>query len=340
MKKNSFFKDLYGVLPLILSGLLFIALFLLLSSRLETDTNFAERLKELTGLFIGIGGVTSLFILVFIVLTILQLKGRQGSAVDTLSVYTEKMHNIRSIIDILYRSKLWLSGLREYIEEEFEGLTFFEVKEFYKGKSKLAIEFLQEKNNFEDTENLYLELKSLLMTNPREKDIPENIGYPNVYDQAIVEKWMEHKVGSGLWYYFGFKFAVYKEVLDYEAVFERHQEKIMKLANEIDREAFEDSSFNEVFLAKLGEYTTKQVIPRLLQLNMQSGKNLPSAIRSWYLLFLVLIVLGLFPVMAFLFFNLPFFVLIGSYSLILSAVLYLATSFYNYLRTELSSKRT
>ena len=59
------------------------------------------------------------------------------------------------------RSKIWLPGLKEYIDEEFSGLTFFQVKEFYKGKSKLAIEFLQEKNNYAGTENLYLELKSL-----------------------------------------------------------------------------------------------------------------------------------------------------------------------------------
>jgi hypothetical protein len=336
MKKDSFFRDFYAVLPLVLSGLLFIALFLLLNSRFKADANFATLLKDLNGLFIALAGLTALFLLFFIVLTVLQLKNRKGSSQNRLEVFTQKMHNIRSIVDILYRSKMWKPGLKEYIDDEFEGLTFFEVKEFYKGKSKLAIEFLQEKNQFEDTENLYLELKSLLMTSPRQKEIPENISYPQVYDPAIVEKWMEHKVGSGLWYYFGYKYAVYKEALDFEAVFERHQDKVMKLANEIDREAFEDSSFNEVFLSKLGEYLTKQIVPQLLQYNLRATGSLPKAVRSWFILILLLVLAGIFPILAFLLFGLAFIFLIGSYSLILAVLFYLTTSLYGYLRGELS----
>ena len=40
---------------------------------------------------------------------------------------------------------------REYIDEEFAGLYFFEVKEFY-SETKIITEFLQEQNHYEDTE--------------------------------------------------------------------------------------------------------------------------------------------------------------------------------------------
>ena len=145
-------------------------------------------------------------------------------------------------------------------------LIFFEVKEFYKGKSKLAIEFLQESHHYGDTENLYLELKSLLMTKPKVRKLPKNIIYPKIYNKEILEKWLEHKCGSGLLYYFGYKYSIYKETLDIEAVFERHQDKIMSLANSIDPVIFEDSSFNEVFLSKLGDYMSNAILPKLFQL--------------------------------------------------------------------------
>ena len=134
------------------------------------------------------------------------MKKTRSFAIDGLSKITQKMHNFRTIIDILMRSKMWLPGLKEYIDDEFMGLNFFEVKEFYKGKSKLAIEFLQESHHYEDTENLYLEMKSLVMTSPKDKQIPEAIKYPRMYDKDMVSKWLEHKCGSGLWYYFGYKF--------------------------------------------------------------------------------------------------------------------------------------
>jgi hypothetical protein len=232
---------------------------------------------------------------------------------------------------------MWLPGLREYIDDEFEGLTFFEVKEFYKGKSKLAIEFLQESHNYQDTENLYLEMKSILMTSPREKQIPESIRYPNMYDKDIVSKWLEHKCGSGLWYYFGYKFGDFKESLDYNAVFERHQEKIMTLANSIDSEVFEDSSFNEVFLAKLGEYMSKEVIPKLVQVQGRTDKQIPSVIRYLYSLFLILALSGVLLPLLFMLFNLSIITLVVSYSLVISVIFFIAISFYQFVMKEANS---
>ena len=267
----------------------------------------------------------------------ISLKSTRSTAIDALSRVTEKMHLFREIIEILVRSKIWLPGLQEYIDEEFEGLNFFDVKEFYKGKSKLAIEFLQENNQFEDTENLYLELKALLMTNPKQKQLPEAIRYPNVYDQDIVSKWIEHKCGSGLWYYFGYKYGDFKQALDFNKVYERHQDKIMTLANTLDQEAFQDSSFNEIFLAKLGEYISKEVIPKLFQFHDKTGKQMPVMVLYLYGIFLSLVLFGVLLPIAHLLFALPILSLIIAISIVCSVIFFIATSFYYFISRESQS---
>lgn len=337
MRNKSFFKDLYAAIPLVLSGFLCIALIFLLWEKTTTDTTFSSTLMDVSTIFISISGFMATLIMVYLTWAAVSLKNVRTTAIDGLSKITLKMHNFRSIIELLLRSKMWLSGLQEYIDDEFEGLTFFEVKEFYKGRSKLAIEFLQESHHYEDTENLYLELKSLLMTNPKEKQIPESIRYPKVYNKDIVSKWLEHKCGSGLWYFFGYKYGSFRESLDYNSVFERHQEKIITLANSIDGEAFEDSSFNEVFLAKLGEYMSKEVIPKLFQFQGRTDKKLPSILRYLYTIFLGLVSFGVLLPLVFLLFNLPIIVLVVSYSFVISIVFFIATSFYQFVAKEANS---
>ncbi|MEM7186331.1 MAG: hypothetical protein AAF466_06700 [Bacteroidota bacterium] len=334
MRNRSFAKDLYTILPLVLSGVLCIALVFLLREKVIADPTFVTTLSGMTKIFIAISGFLSSIIMIYLAWLAVGLKQGRSEAIDHLSKITQKMHNFRSIIEILLRSKMWLPGLQDYIDDEFAGLTFFDVKEFYKGKSKLAIEFLQENHQYEDTENLYLEMKSLLMTNPKEKNLPENIRYPNMYDMDMVSKWLEHKCGSGLWYYFGYKYGSFKESLDYNAVFERHQEKIMTLANSIDGEAFEDSSFNEVFLAKLGEYMSKEVIPKLVQVQSRTNKQAPAIIRYLYGIFLTLVIAGLLLPLIFLLFALPIISLIVSYSVVISLIFFMATSFYQFVLKE------
>ncbi len=337
MRKKSFLKDLYALIPIVISGLLCIGLIFLLWQKAITVTVFPEQLKEFATIFISISGFLSAIIMVYLVASALGLKTSRNTAIDNLSKITQKMHDFRTIVELLFRSKLWLPGLKEYIDDEFEGLTFFDVKEFYKGKSKLAIEFLQEHNNYNDTEQLYLELKSLLMTSPKDKRIPENISYPNVYNQDIVTKWLEHKCGSGLWYYFGYKYGAFKESLDLDAVYERHQEKIMTLANTIDSEAFEDSSFNEVFLSKLGEYMNKEVIPKLFQFQGQVSSALPPILKYLYGVFLSLVLFGVILPLLSLLFDLPVLTLIISYAFVISIVFLVATTFYQFISREVSN---
>ena len=337
MRKKSFFKDLHAIIPLVFSGLLCITLVFLLWQKTNVDTLFIETLSNISTIFISISGFLAAFIMVYLASSALGLKKNRVQIIDSLSQITQKMHNFREIASLLLQSKMWLPGLKEYIDEEFEGLNFFEVKEFYKGKSKLAIEFLQESHHYGDTENLYLELKSLLMIKPKDRKIPKNVTYPKIYDKAIIEKWLEHKCGSGLLYYFGYKFGIYKETLDIEAVFERHQDKIMSLANSIDPEVFEDSSFNEVFLSKLGDHMSNVIMPKLFQLQEDVDTKMPRILHYLYSIFLFLVVFGVLLPLGFLLFNLPILLLIFSYASVISIIFFLTTTFYQFLSKEINT---
>jgi len=337
MKKKSLFKDLYALIPLVFSGLLCITLIFFLWQKYNADPAFIEKLTNISTIFISISGFLAAIIMVYLASSALVLKNNRIIVIDNLSKITQKMHNFREIVSLLLQSKMWLPGLKEYIDEEFSGLNFFEVKEFYKGKSKLAIEFLQESQHYGDTENLYLELKSLLMTKPKEKKLPKNINFPKIYDSAIIEKWLEHKCGSGLLYYFGYKYGIYKETLDIESVYERHQDKIMALANSIDPEVFEDSSFNEVFLSKLGDYMSNDIIPKLYQLQDNVNTRLPRILNYLYSIFLFLVVFGVLLPLGFLLFNLPIILLVISYASVVSIIFFLATTFYEFISKEVNS---
>lgn len=337
MRRKSFFKDLFALIPLVFSGLLCIVLVFLLWQKTITYPNFVDTLTNITTVFISISGFLAAIIMVYLASSVLGLKNNRTIVIDGLSKITQKMHNFRSIIEMLLQSKMWLPGLKEYVDEEFAGLNYFEVKEFYKGKSKLAIEFLQESHHYGDTENLYLELKSLLMTKPKEKKLPENIQYPKIYEKEIIEKWLEHKCGSGLLYYFGYKFGIYKETLDIDSVYERHQDKIIALANSIDPETFEDSSFNEVFLSKLGDYMSNDVIPNLYQLQADINTRMPNILNYLYSIFLFLVVFGVLLPLGFLLFNLPVLLLVISFASVVSIIFFIATTFYQFLSKEVNS---
>jgi len=337
MKKKSFFRELFALIPLVFSGLLCITLIFILWKKTNTNPDFTLVLSEIITIFINISGFLAAIIMVYLAFSALGLKNNRVIIIDSLSKITQKMHNFREIVGLLLQSKMWLPGLKDYINDEYEGLNFFEVKEFYKGKSKLAIEFLQESHHYGDTENLYLELKSLLMTKPKERKLPKNIQFPKIYNKAIIEKWLEHKCGSGLLYYFGYKYGIYKETLDIEAVSERHQDKIISLAISIDPEVFEDSSFNEVFLSKLGYYMSNDVIPKLYQLQEDVTTDMPSLLKYLYGVFLFLVLFGVLLPLGFLLFNLPILLLIISFASVVSIIFFLATTFYQFLSKEINS---
>lgn len=335
MGKKSLLKEILSFLPLFLSGLLAIVLTFLLWNKLNNSAEFINVINQTLNITLIISGILVIGIMFYLANMVINLRTSRAGMMFDLDKITQKMHDFRTIIDILYRSKIWLPGLKEYLDEEYANLNYFEVKEFYKGYSKLAIEFLQENHPFQDTENLYLEFKSLLVTSPKEKVVNENIKYPRHYDSAIVQKWIEHKCSSGLWYYFGYKYSSFKSALDLEAVYERHQDKIMTLAQSIDGEAFEDSSFNEVFLSKLGEYMNKEVIPKLHQYQTVAAKKLPKMVNNIFSILILLVAFGVLLPLAFNLFELNSLTAIISISVTISILVFVTASFYQFLTKEI-----
>lgn len=335
MGNKSFFKELITLLPIILSVLVVFSIGYFLWQRLGESFEFLTTINQALNILLAVSGIVAIGIMFYLASTVINLRNSRAGIIADLDKITQKMHSFRTIIDLLYRSKMWLPGLKQYLDEEYANLNFFEVKEFYKGYSKLAIEFLQENHPFQDTENLYLEFKSLLITSPKEKIVTENIRFPRYYENAIVEKWLEHKCGSGLWYYFGYKFATFKSALDLEAVYERHQDKIMTLAQSIDSEAFEDSSFNEVFLSKLGEYMNKEVIPKLHQFQTFAAKKLPRMVNYIFSIFIVLVLFGVLTPLFYKLFDLDPVVAIISISVSMGVIIFITTSFYQFLTKEI-----
>lgn len=337
MNRKSFYRDLYAVAALAICVAICSGLIILLVDRQEHVLGFEENLKKLTTIFIGISGFVSAILMVYLATSALTEKTNRLEILEKISHITQQMHHFRNVAEILFRSNIWLPGLREYMEKEYATLSYFDVKEFHRCKSKLAIEFMQETHHFGQTENIYLELKSLLMTHPKEKRIPETIAYPISYDRRIVEKWAEHKCGSGLWYAFGYKYGNYKESLNLDAVYERHREKILTLANTIDHDAFEDSSFNEVFFGRLWEYLAKEVIPRLyLYQGKLAGKS-PRLYRFLYSVFLLLIVFGVLLPLTYLMLSLSVLAVIVGYSVVISTIFYIAITFHVFLSAEVRS---
>jgi hypothetical protein len=335
MGKKSFFKDALSLLPLLLSGLLVLLIIFFMWNRNYSNPEAAKSLESMLQISMVISGVLATAIMFYLATIVINLRNKRNSIVSDLETVTQKMHNFRTIIDLLFRSKMWLPGLKQYLDEEYSNLNFFEVKEFYKGYSKLAIEFLQENHPYQDTENLYLEFKALLITSPKEKVVSENIRYPRHYDNAIIEKWLEHKCGSGLWYYFGYKYATFKNALDLEAVYERHQDKIMTLAQSIDSETFEDSSFNEVFLSKLGEYMNKEVVPKLHQFQTFAAQKLPKMVNFIFSIFIILVSFGILLPLFYMLFHLDSTIAIVSIAVTVGIVFFIMTSFYQFLMREI-----
>ncbi|MDN3723656.1 hypothetical protein QRD02_04630 [Aequorivita sp. SDUM287046] len=336
MKNKPLYRDVYALITLVVSGALCAGLVFLLYNKYLNTLGFEENLKKLTSIYIGISGFLSAILMVFLAASAMNQKTYKAKIIHKISKTTQKMHNFRTIAELLFKSDIWLPGLREYMEKEYGSLSYFDVKEFYKGKSKLAIEFLQETHHFGETENLYLELKSLLMTDPNEKQIPETIDYPIFYDSDIIAKWVEHKSGSGLWYVFGYKFGHYKDSLNFEAVFERHREKILTLANTIDNEVFDSSSFNDIFFSRLWEYLTKDVIPKLSQFQSHIDRKTPRLIYYLYIVFLLLMVFGVLVPLTYLMLGFSIFAVIISYSIVISTIFYVAVTFHIFLSKEVN----
>ncbi len=337
MKLRNFIKYVVPYVPALLSVITCIAIIFGLHISLSSKILVRDTLSNVLLLICAISILLVVVILMFILNKTNQLRHSGSFLNKELHSLTQKVHHFRNIVDLLVRSKVWSPGLKEYIDEEFGDLNFFMMKEFYKGRSKLAVEYIQENNKYGDSESLYLESKAVLLTDPSNSKIDTFIN-PKKYSTRILKKWAEHKVGSGLWHFFGYKYASFKDELDVNRIFERHQDKILSYAIQLDLHRYRDMGFSEDLLSKIGEQMSEDVIPRLLTLTLQSRQKVPRVINATYILLILLVIFGIFqPIVLFLFVLAPIFTYI-SIGVVLSLLLFLTLSIYPFVISEINTK--
>lgn len=337
MKLRNFVQYVVPFVPALISAITCIAIIFGLHTWLPVDTLTQDKLSTLLLVISFISILLVVVILMFILTKTNQLRNNGSFLNKELSSLTQKVHHFRNIVDLLVRSKVWSPGLKEYIDEEFGDLNFFMMKEFYKGRSKLAVEYIQENNRYGDSESLYLEAKSVLLTDPSNSKIDTFIN-PRNYSTRILKKWVEHKVGSGLWHFFGYKYASFKDELDVNRIFERHQDKILSYAIQLDLHRYQDMGFSEELLSKIGEQMSEDVFPRLLTLTLQMRQKVPRIINAAYALLVLLIIFGIFqPLVAFLF-VLPVILSYMSIGIVVSLLLFIMLSVYPFVLSEINTK--
>ncbi len=337
MKLRYFINVVVPYIPAFVSGIICVGLIYGLENFLPEAFKTVENLRYIL-LLITFISVLLVFIFIAFIFTKASQQRFTGTNLNVeINSLTEKVHHFRNIVDILVRSKVWNPGLKEYIDEEFGDLNFFQMKEFYKGRSKLALEFIEENNRYGETENLYLESKSLLLTNPNDAKV-SNFSNPKNYDKTILAKWVAHKCGSGLWYYFGYKYPSFKDELDANRIYERHQEKILSYAIQLDTQRYQDMGFSEELLSKLGEQMSEDIIPRLYELTTQAHKKLPNIVNIAFVLMLILTIFGIFQPIATLLFQLPAIFSFISIAVVMSMLLFMVLAIYPFVMKEVNRK--
>lgn len=337
MKLRNFVQYVVPFVPALISAITCIAIIFGLHTWLPANALTQDKLRTLLLVISFISILLVVVILMFILTKTNQLRNNGSFLNKELSSLTQKVHHFRNIVDLLVRSKVWSPGLKEYIDEEFGDLNFFMMKEFYKGRSKLAVEYIQENNRYGDSESLYLEAKSVLLTDPSNSKIDTFIN-PRNYSTRILKKWVEHKVGSGLWHFFGYKYASFKDELDVNRIFERHQDKILSYAIQLDLHRYQDMGFSEELLSKIGEQMSEDVLPRLLTLTLQMRQKVPRIINAAYALLVLLVIFGIFqPLVAFLF-VLPVILTYMSIGIVVSLLLFIMLSVYPFVLSEINTK--
>lgn len=336
MKLKNFIKYVVPYVPAFLCVITCVAIILVLQQRLPQDALTKDTLSAILLAICFISILLVVALIIFILTKANQLRNCENSLNQELDSLTQKVHHFRNIADLLVRSKVWTPGLKEYIDDVFGDLNFFMVKEFYKGKSKLAVEYIEENNRYGDSESLYLEVKSVLLSKPSDSKIGTFMN-PRFYSSKILKKWVDHKVGYGLWHFFGYKYATLKDQLDVNRIYERHQDKILSYAIQLDPYRYQDMGFSEELLSKIGEQMSEYVFPRLLNLTLQSNLKVPAIINNAYILLVVLVIVGVFQPLVVLLFVLPQIMAYISIAVVVSILLFITLSLYPLILSEINT---
>lgn len=335
MKSRNFIRLVAPYIPMLISILG--ALGVILGLHLGFPVERLAYLDYILYILTILSALLSIVILGFIINKAASLETKGNALREEIKHYTQQVHYFRDIADLLLQSQLWAPGLKEYLDKEFAGLNYFDIKEFYKGRNKLALEYIEQNNRFGQTESLYLEIKSLLLNHPAQS-VVDDYANPKEYDLKILEKWDEHHVGNGIYHYFGFKYVNFKDELDVNRITETHQDRILEYAIQIDTLRYQEMGFSEELLSKLGLHLSEEIIPYLRLATQRSVKRLPLIINVSFVLLTALVIFGIFQPITILLFGLaPIFGFV-SIAAVVGVFLFLLLAIYPYVAREINKE--
>lgn len=325
--------------PLTLSLVVFGFVFWTLYCKLCCNCDFYQTLSSTRTDIITISGILSGIIIAYLTSKVLQIRGEKIARLPELIELTQKVHKFRAIAYKLIHSSLWVNGLSSFINQKYQGLTFFDVREivFVEGKvTEQATNFIRD-HEFGDTANLFLELKSFLFDRYTFDDtLYSEFDVPVYYNTKILEKWIRYDCGNGLWYYFSHKYGSYSGDLKLHNVYTGYQEDIKNLCLQIDQERYKDLEFGNDLLANVGTQFHSDILPKLYRLQLYIERGLPSIVNYLFVVLCLLILFGVaLPLLIKIYFLSPIFD-ITSIAVITSICFYIVTSFYSFLKSEIA----
>lgn len=339
LRINKLGKQLLRWIPMVFALIIFLSIFLSLYFKLLNDCNLAKTLELVQSDILTISGILSAIMIAYLTSKVLQFRSEKLSHIPRLTELTQKVHKFRAIANKLIYSDLWPRGLPSFVNQDYKGLSHFDIREIIFVDAKVteqATEFT-EKNKYGGAANLFLELKTLVSAEiPFDETLYSEFDVPIYYKTDILKKWVRYDCGNGLWYYFSHKYNSYKEDLRLDNVLSFYYEDIKNLSIQIDKERYKDLEFGEELLAKLGTQFHSSIIPELLRVQLYIDTGVPKIVSYLFIILCNLISFGIVLPLITKIYSLSSIFEITSISVIVALCFYLITSFYSFLKRELT----
>ena len=197
---KSFAKDLYALIPLVISGILSSPLMVLLNQKGNGNGFFCRAGSNVTTIFISISWVFSMPSSWYTLQPRLrQSKATRTTAIDSSSkitraydAQTSQHHRTAHALQ-----NMVAAGIEGNTStKNLPGFAFWSQRMHPKKNPNWQPSSRAGDNthHYEDTENLYRSWNSFWWPGTRAKKIRENVIHPNVYSKDIVSKWIRPQV--------------------------------------------------------------------------------------------------------------------------------------------------
>lgn len=334
-------KTIYKYAPILVSVLISLTIYILLFYKLCSQSNFTLVLASSKDIILTIAGLLSGIIMAYLTSKVLQLREERMVNLPQINELTQKVHKFRSIINKILSTDLLPQAGRNIVDTKYKGLTFFDYKEilFVGSKpSELSAKYSQD-THCGGISNLYLELRAFVPKGHQfDETLYSEFEISKFYETLLLEKWVKYDCGNGLWYYFDNEYAIYKNKFNFN-IYQEYQKEILMLCLQIDKERYQGMQFDNQLLAKLGTQMHSDIIPKLFKAQLSIEKGLPVIINYLFIIFVLLVLLGvIIPLFSNLFMLCPVWDII-SISGTIGICSYIILSFYGFMKQEINMEK-